>query len=269
MESLFIVYSGFCILGFLIHQLQLKYPVASLVPVFNKERRLDWFYWLLTPLVTGSFTRVATFGLIGFLSIHILYVEPAIPLIKLLEKISIFHLYNQSFILQVVEALLIADFIGYWSHRLRHKNFLWKFHLIHHSPKNLDWLAAARLHPVDDVLDNTMIGVVILLLGFKISVFFALGPIFLLHTLFLHANLKCNLGPLRFFLATPDFHRWHHAFSNSNQRNCNFAGLFSFYDFLFGTYYLPNNKAPLALGVPEEVPDSFLKQLAYPFVKRS
>jgi sterol desaturase/sphingolipid hydroxylase (fatty acid hydroxylase superfamily) len=44
--------------------------------------------------------------------------------------------------LQIIEILLITDFVQYWAHRAFHRiPFLWKFHAIHHSAERMDWLA--------------------------------------------------------------------------------------------------------------------------------
>ena len=48
----------------------------------------------------------------------------------------------------------------------------------------------------------------------------------------------------------------------------NFAGLFPWIDFLFGTFYMPRGVQPERFGVAgEHVPATLLGQLAYPFVK--
>ena len=48
---------------------------------------------------------------------------------------------------QCVAILLLQDFLLYWIHRLFHTGVAWKFHAVHHSPKVLDWMSAARFHP--------------------------------------------------------------------------------------------------------------------------
>src|SRR5438105_6459036 len=54
--------------------------------------------------------------------------------------------------LQVVEILVLGDVINYWLHRAFHMSKrLWPFHAVHHSSPVLDWVAAARQHPIDDL----------------------------------------------------------------------------------------------------------------------
>lgn len=59
----------------------------------------------------------------------------------------------QASALQFMEAFLIANLGGYLGHRLSHEiPFLWRFHAVHHSIAEMDWLAAARVHPLDQVV---------------------------------------------------------------------------------------------------------------------
>jgi len=52
----------------------------------------------------------------------------------------------QSLGLQFIEAFLLAEICGYWAHRAAHcVPFLWRFHRVHHSIEEMDWLAAGRL----------------------------------------------------------------------------------------------------------------------------
>ena len=47
---------------------------------------------------------------------------------------------------ELLLATFLVDLVGYWRHRLMHSRFLWPFHTIHHSPKELDWLSNERFH---------------------------------------------------------------------------------------------------------------------------
>src|SRR5262245_7155984 len=55
---------------------------------------------------------------------------------------------SQPWWLQLVEVIVVSDFLIYWAHRLQHRvGFLWRFHADHHSAEHLAWLAAHREHP--------------------------------------------------------------------------------------------------------------------------
>ena len=64
--------------------------------------------------------------------------------------------------------LLVADFTQYWVHRTFHAvPFLWRFHAIHHSAEEMDWLAGSRLHLVDVIVTRGLTYVPIFVLGFS------------------------------------------------------------------------------------------------------
>ncbi|TJW41959.1 MAG: sterol desaturase family protein [Mesorhizobium sp.] len=170
--------------------------------------------------------------------------------------------------LQVTEIIVIADIGFYLAHRAFHAvPFLWRFHSIHHSIEELDWLAAHRVHPVDQALTKSASLVPVYLLGFSSPAIILFAFIFHAHGLLLHANVKLNVGPLRWLIASPQFHHWHHAHERAAYDK-NFAGQLSFIDALFGTMYLPGNAVPERYGVDAPIPSTYVEQLAYPFIPK-
>src|SRR5205814_348924 len=103
--------------------------------------------------------------------------------------------------------------------------------------------------------------------GFPPTVLASWALIFAFMNLLVHANLNWTFGPLRYVVASPVFHRWHHTTEREAQDK-NFAGIFPFWDILFGTWYFPKGKLPVEFGVSDPVPEGFLGTLAYPFKKR-
>jgi len=54
--------------------------------------------------------------------------------------------------LRVAAALVVGEVGAYWGHRWSHESpFLWRFHAIHHSAEEMDWLVNSRAHPIDMV----------------------------------------------------------------------------------------------------------------------
>ena len=52
-----------------------------------------------------------------------------------------------------LEAFVLSEVCGYWGHRASHEiPLLWRFHRVHHSAPELDWLAPNRRHPIDAVV---------------------------------------------------------------------------------------------------------------------
>ena len=161
--------------------------------------------------------------------------------------------------------LVGSDVMNYWVHRAFHRPAMWKYHAIHHASEDLDWLSAARFHPINIFLGSVASDVVLLVAGISPNVLVFLGPFTVAHSAFVHANLNWTLGPLRYVLAGPVFHRWHHtAVERGGQKN--FASTFPVLDVLFGTFYMPAGGRPDDYGVADRAfPASFGEQMLYPF----
>lgn len=253
-----VVYVGLAILGPVFALLERRIPATSVART-SRGRAIDLAYWLITPLFTGTLARLLLLGIVGFIgygagfgtdgNAFLARIQAALPFARLP--------FPAAFAL----ALLVADFFGYVSHRLRHTVALWRLHAIHHGAEELTALTAARLHPLDEALDTLFIGIPVLLLGFPLPVYAALGPFFILHTLLLHANVSWSFGPLGRVFASPRFHRRHHA---RDLPPANFGGVFAFFDVLFGTFAMPPEDVGVFGVVERDVPESLLGQLAYP-----
>ncbi|CAN1212663.1 sterol desaturase family protein [Tumidithrix helvetica PCC 7403] len=167
--------------------------------------------------------------------------------------------------LQFLEAAAIADFCYYFAHKLLHTvPWLWKFHAVHHSTTHLDWLATVRVHPFDQVFTKTCQIVPLYCLGFSSETLaayalFCSGIAFLIHS-----NMRIQFGFLKWLIATPQFHHWHHD-DSPKLYNKNFAAQFPFIDLLFGTLYMPKDRMPDRYGLKIPVPTNYFKQLVFPF----
>jgi sterol desaturase/sphingolipid hydroxylase (fatty acid hydroxylase superfamily) len=221
--------------------------------------RTDLVYWFATPLLTKSISQV---GLVVIL-VLIYRAHPAEIRELLTTRDTL--LARQPLGVQAVEMLLLGDLIGYWVHRWFHGKRLWKFHAIHHSSVDLDWLSSVRLHPVNDWVARWIQASTLVILGFSPVAIAAYVPFLTFYAVFIHANVSWGFGPLGGLIASPKFHRWHHT-SEDEGLDKNFAGLFPFIDKLFGTYYMPAGRLPQDFGLKHErVPGDFIGQFLYPF----
>ena len=166
--------------------------------------------------------------------------------------------------LQGIVFLVVGDFLLYWIHRGFHRPRLWKFHAVHHSSEELDWISAARFHPINLFLGSIAVDVLLLVAGISPNVLVFIGPFTIAHSAFVHANLNWTLGPFKYVLAGPVFHRWHHTAADRGGSS-NFAPTFPIMDVMFGTFYMPANERPDRYGVADPIPASFGAQLLYPF----
>jgi sterol desaturase/sphingolipid hydroxylase (fatty acid hydroxylase superfamily) len=232
------------------------FPHRAEQRMFRPEWREDLFYYLvssmLVQLITflalapSSFVNANTGGLSGLRAS-----VAALP-----------------WIVQFLLAMLLTDLAQYWFHRLFHRiPFLWGFHAVHHSAKSMDWLAGSRMHFVEVVLLRGVTSLPLLTLGFLPSVMQAYVAIVYVYASLVHANLRGDFDRLGKWVVVPRFHHWHHAIEAEGVDK-NFAIHFPWLDRLFGTYYLPEGRWPSGYGVPEQVPQGYLAQMKYPFVRK-
>jgi sterol desaturase/sphingolipid hydroxylase (fatty acid hydroxylase superfamily) len=256
---------GFAIVAAILCPLERWQPAVPGQRRWRTDTTTDLLYWVFTPLVSGAVARLA--------------VVVAVVLLALRAGATFDRAGIEAYVwaggavqrqptwLQVIEVLLIGDLIGYAMHRLFHARRLWKFHAVHHSSAEVDWLSAVRLHPVNDVLSRVAQAVPIVLLGYPPTIVAAYVPLLSFYAVFLHANVAWDLGPLRLVIASPAFHRWHHA-READGHGKNYAGLFPFIDAIFGTLYLPRDRRPERFGVDgDPVPKGLWAQLWYPFTR--
>ena len=161
--------------------------------------------------------------------------------------------------------LVATDFLLYWSHRVFHFGFLWKYHAVHHASKDVEWISASRFHPVNLALGTCAVDVAALLAGISPEVFIVLGPFTTIASLFVHANLDWTLGPLKYLCRESGF---------SPLASCravhgkNFASTFSLWDLMFGTFHMPEGALPDNYGIDDEaMPEGLMPQLIYPLLQ--
>jgi lathosterol oxidase len=165
--------------------------------------------------------------------------------------------------LQVIELMVSADLVQYAVHRAFHRvPSLWRFHAIHHSIREMDWLAGSRLHLVDVVATRALVVLPAFVLGFSEPALYAWLVIIAMQAVVNHLNLRFRLRFVEHLVATPRFHYWHHAVQPVDR---NFAVHFPWIDRLFGTYYLPEDRWPDELGIEgHPLPAGFAAQTAWP-----
>ena len=169
---------------------------------------------------------------------------------------------------QIVAGFAITTVGGYAGHRAAHEvPLLWRFHRVHHSIRDLDWLAANHLHPLDETFGRSAAVLPLYALGFGRVSLGAFVILITVQAIFIHANVRMNFGPVRWLIATPQFHHWHHA-REPRAYNTNYAGEFPILDALFGTLYLPADRWPAQYGIDESEPAGYLRQLAWPLHTR-
>ncbi|MEI8340748.1 MAG: sterol desaturase family protein [Verrucomicrobiota bacterium] len=173
--------------------------------------------------------------------------------------------------LKLILTLLVNDIGAYWGHRAMHAYpLLWRFHAIHHSAEEMDWLVNTRAHPFDMVFTRFSGLAPVYLLGLgqargaqidpAVAIVMIFGTVW---TFFLHANIRLRLGPLEWLISSPAFHHWHH--TNDQHRDHNFSFVFPFIDRIFGTAWLPKYWPPV-YGINEKVATTLAGQFFDPLL---
>jgi len=170
---------------------------------------------------------------------------------------------------QFVIVVILADTFQYWTHRLHHRvGFLWKFHSVHHCSKAMDWLAGSRSHLLEVFITRTMVMVPLYICGFGEAALNAYVIMVGVQAVAIHANIRINLGLLRYVLATPQFHHWHHS-KDVKYMDANYAVHLPVIDMIFGTYRCPKDAYPEEYGIISgEPPPGFWRQMVHPFKKK-
>ncbi len=199
-----------------------------------------------------------------------LYNIPKEKIMTLIESVGIPQL---SFIqlqgyegasIQAAFYFLLWDFSAYFSHYLMHTwKPLWSFHQYHHRAHQLNPMTKYRIHPVSAVLQTSIRTIVILfgtslfLLFFRPDSFMPFVATTIIYRVLWnplahlrHSPIPISYGPtLSRFLVSPQMHQIHHS-RDPKHFNKNFAVIFSFWDALFKTQYIPdpNEKVEFGMG---------------------
>ena len=232
-------------------------PLERLLPMHAEQRTLrrHWANDLFYLLFNGFVVRAGSTLLFGSVMVaYRSYVDPG----------ATAWVAEQPIWLQTIAVIVIADIGYYVAHRTSHAvPFLWKFHSVHHSVEEMDWLATHRVHPVDQILSNALSMLPIYFIGFSpaaIGIYFA---IYQAQALLSHSNLRVKFGPLKYLIASPEYHHWHHA-NQPEAYDSNFAAQLSIIDLIAGTMFLPKH-GPEKYGLTEEMPPLYHQQMLYPF----
>jgi sterol desaturase/sphingolipid hydroxylase (fatty acid hydroxylase superfamily) len=229
----------------------------------KREIVTDVTYWFFIP-VFGRFARI---GVTVMLAVWLLGFKDGNDIARYFEHGS-GPIAAWPYWVQCLFYVVVSDFFHYWMHRAFHQGRLWKYHAVHHSSEQLEWISAARFHPFNQLADAIFIDVVLLMSGISPEIFIVIGPFNVFSSAMVHANLNWTFGPLKYVLASPVFHRWHHTLPDQGGEK-NFAGTFSLFDVIFGTFYMPEGALPSRYGVDDSAfPASWGAQILYPFTRK-
>ncbi len=176
--------------------------------------------------------------------------------------------------IRAVLGLVFNDLLHWTHHFLRHRiKPLWYFHKVHHSQREMNLFADVRSHFVETFF---ALGLIFIPLNMFSVSFANTGLLYFIPVLYFrlyHANIKTNLGPLKYILVTPQSHRIHHSIEKKHWDK-NYGFIFTIWDQVFGTQYKNYDEYPDTgvddVNFPVErsftgVVKTFFAQLVYPF----
>lgn len=259
---------GLILISFIVWGLELIFPWRKKQPIFRKDFWLDIFYmffnfFLLNLIVLIALSNTSEQLLNDFLSIFNLSVS----------SVQLFDINNLHYILKLLIFFIVIDFIQWFTHTLLHKyEFLWNFHKVHHSVKQMGFAAHLRYHWMEPIVYNSMKYIPLAIIGGFTAKDVAIIHFFNITIGHLnHANINCDYGFLKYILNNPKMHIWHHAkkLPKEREKGVNFGITLSIWDYIFKTNYIPHNGRDIEIGFEgdDTFPKDFIGQELYPLKK--
>lgn len=236
-------------------------------PVFRKDFWLDAFY---------MFFNFFLFSLIIYNGLSLVVVELFNDFLAQfgITNLVAIELNSWPVPLQLALMFVIADFIQWNVHRLLHKvPWLWEFHKVHHSVKEMGFAAHLRFHWMETVIYKSIQYIPLAMIGFSIADFFIVHIIAITIGHLNHANVGWDYGPFKYLLNNPKMHIWHHAkeLPDEYPEGVNYGLSLSIWDYVFKTAYVPEEGRDIELGFEDDdaFPKDFSSQVIYPLGKKS
>jgi sterol desaturase/sphingolipid hydroxylase (fatty acid hydroxylase superfamily) len=161
-----------------------------------------------------------------------------------------------------VTMLVAYDISYYLYHVAQHRfPFLWELHKVHHSAEVMVGITKDRVHPLDELMNRVWDGV-IPGICFGIWSLIALDPVeltifginvyvmrnILMMDFVRHTHFKISFGSLNNIILCPHWHQLHHSI-DPRHYDKNFGLLFSFWDRIFGTQFVPDPEEDFRFGL--------------------
>ncbi|MDT0556289.1 sterol desaturase family protein [Patiriisocius hiemis] len=256
---------GLIIVSLVVWGLELLFPWRKSQKVFRKDFWLDTFYMFfnffllnLIVLIFLSNTAEQLFNdMLGFTGIN-------------LQDFQLLDLNTLPFGLGLIVFFIVSDFVQWNTHRLLHRiPFLWNFHKVHHSVKEMGFAAHLRYHWMEPIVYKSILYIPLAIIGG-----FEVQSVAIVHFFALtvghlnHANLGWDYGILKYVFNNPKMHIWHHAknLPSHVKYGVNFGLTLSVWDYIFGSNHIPKDGRDIELGFAgdEDFPKDFVTQEIYP-----
>ena len=253
---------GLILISLLAWVLEIVFPWRKNQAIIRKDFWLDGFYMFFNFFIFS----IAIHGIYKVLGLLLAEVNVTSKSLALIDMTS------WSLWLQLVVFFVILDFVQWFTHVLLHRYpFLWKFHKVHHSVKEMGFAAHLRYHWMENIFYKPLKTVGVMLIGG-----FQPEQAYIVHFLAIaighlnHSNVKITWGPLKYLFNNPVMHLYHHAYTlPEGSKGVNFGISLSVWDYIFRTNYIPDDGGTIELGFKgdDQLPKDFLGQITYGFKK--
>ncbi len=254
------------VISLIVWLLEIIIPWRKKQSIFRKEFWLDGFY---------MFFNFFIFSLIGFNAMSNVGVELFNDFLKFfgVSNLVAIKISSWSSILQLLLLFIVTDFIHWNVHRLlHHVPWLWQFHKLHHSVKEMGFAAHLRFHWMETIVYKSIQYIPLAMIGFSIQDFFLVHMFTILIGHLNHANLNWDYGILKYVVNNPKMHLWHHAkkLPAKYPYGVNYGITLSLWDYLFGSAYVPEKGGDIELGFDDDqnYPSRFITQVLYPLTNK-
>jgi len=253
---------GLIVISLIVWLLEILFPWRKNQSIIRKDFWLDGFYMFFNFFVFA----IVISGIYKIL--ELLFTDINITA----KSLVIVDISNLPMWLQLVVFFIILDFVQWFTHIMLHKfSFLWQFHKVHHSVKEMGFAAHLRYHWMENILYKPLKTFGVMILGG-----FEPEQAFIVHFFAIaighlnHANIKITWGPLKYIFNNPVMHLYHHAYVlPEGKYGINYGISLSIWDYIFKTNYIPEDSGTIELGFPDEdiFPKGFFGQIIYGFGK--
>ncbi len=221
-------------------------------------------------IITNSIVALPAFSLLRFLFLPIM-VKLATK--NVLWRLGVANGMKANAFVKFMVAFLIMDYTNYLWHILNHKvPALWRFHLVHHTDRDLDVTTALRFHFGEMIGSVFYRGTFVVLSGAAPLHVLLYEILFEGATQFHHSNWNLPIAlerRLNKVIVTPRMHGIHHS-EIKDEADSNYSVIFSWWDRIHKTLRLNVPQHELVIGVPGYQHHDQLtigKLLALPFSK--
>jgi len=260
---------GLIIISLVVWCLEILFPWRKNQSIFRKDFWLDVFYmffnfFLLNLIVLIALSNTASQIVTDILSMI------GLSIIDL----QLFDINTFPYALRLFIFFIVIDFVQWYTHTLLHKyEFLWNFHRVHHSVKEMGFAAHLRYHWMEPVVYKSIKYIPLAIMGGFTAQDVAVVHFFNIIVGHLnHANINLDYGILKYIFNNPKMHIWHHVKTLPEERKngVNYGITLSIWDYLFKTAYIPKDGRDIEIGFEgdEDFPKDFISQELYPLGSR-